>query len=479
MHAGVQDTRHGSGGMTAADREAASRDADRFVLRTLGACVSTEPVRRRENADSHVPAVAARELPTVKSLSLFVKVRQAPAASLVAYKTTADVVSKMVTLVVTVAAARTLSASDFGVMALAMTTGWLLGVATDAGLPMYLATRAARARRGTAGGIVNAVMQWRWRLGAAGAAAGALIGAVLVPGTAMLPFLLIVLHQLFGAVLDTLAHAYRGLGRTDIESSLSLVHRGAIALAALTVLAVAPSLLALSIALVVPPLVAVMVSRRIARGLTGADSSARVQAQDASITTRRFLRDVAPLGLGVLLSALYFRCDVFFLERLHGVETVGLYNAAFRIVDALRLFPAALLAVAYPTLCAAASFATIRRLALALLAASVPVLAMLYFSAEPLLVLVYGSAYGEGAAALRVLALCIPLFFVNYALTHQLIAWGGERRYLVVSLVALASTLVANALLIPQGATVGAAQATLVTEIVVLAMCIAGLRRQR
>ena len=37
-----------------------------------------------------------------------------------------------VTLVITVAAARVLTPVDFGVLALAMTTGWILGVASDA-----------------------------------------------------------------------------------------------------------------------------------------------------------------------------------------------------------------------------------------------------------------------------------------------------------------------------------------------------------
>ena len=61
-----------------------------------------------------------------------------------ARKAAADVAGKTVTLVITVVAARTLVADAFGVMALAMATGWLLGVATDAGLSMHLARESAR-----------------------------------------------------------------------------------------------------------------------------------------------------------------------------------------------------------------------------------------------------------------------------------------------------------------------------------------------
>jgi hypothetical protein len=61
----------------------------------------------------------------------------------------ADVGGKAVTLVITAAAARTLNADAFGVMALAMATGWLLGVATDAGLSMHLGARNGASTRAT------------------------------------------------------------------------------------------------------------------------------------------------------------------------------------------------------------------------------------------------------------------------------------------------------------------------------------------
>jgi O-antigen/teichoic acid export membrane protein len=283
----------------------------------------------------------------------------------VGYKVSADIASKSVTLLVTVAAARALPAADFGVLALAMTTGWLLGVASDGGLPMYLATRVAHA---DAAGtpvypIARAVFRRRTELTIVAVLAGTAMGAALVPLPVLVPFMLVVLHQLFGAMLDTTCHAFRGLGRTDIESTLTLAHRGTVAAGAMTVLIVHPTLLGLSLALAAPPLVALLAARAILRRLTA-------DGPPFALTPRRMLTEVAPLGLGVLLSALYFRCDVYFIERLHGIETVGVYNAAFRIVDALRLFPAAALAVAYPWLCAATDERPVRRLSMWLLAAA-------------------------------------------------------------------------------------------------------------
>jgi hypothetical protein len=56
--------------------------------------------------------------------------RRAPAR--IAYKAAVDATAKAVMLVVTIVAARRLPRDAFGVLALAMTTGWLLGVASAA-----------------------------------------------------------------------------------------------------------------------------------------------------------------------------------------------------------------------------------------------------------------------------------------------------------------------------------------------------------
>jgi O-antigen/teichoic acid export membrane protein len=401
------------------------------------------------------------------------RARASSALTLVAFKTIADLASKAVTLVVTIAAARSLNPADFGVMALGMTTGWLLGVASDAGLPMFAATRVATLHAAGHGTypIVHEVMRWRARLAAVAATTGLLVAPLMVPAAAIVPFSLIVLHQLLGAMFDTIAHVYRGLARTDIESTLSLWHRATIALAALTVLAVTPTLVALSAALAVPSLVALVASQAVVR---------RIAQPGPSFTLdyRAFAHHVAPLGLGVLISALYFRIDVYFLERLHGIEVVGRYNAAFRLVDAVRLLAAAALAVAYPTLCSAATLAPLRRVATVLVGTSVLVTAVVFWLSSPLLTFLYGDAFASAGPALRVLSLSIPFFFLNYALTYQLIAWERTRAYLGVAVMALLTNVALNAWLIPAQQMIGAAYATLVTEAVVCSGCLAALRRR-
>jgi O-antigen/teichoic acid export membrane protein len=88
---------------------------------------------------------------------------------------------------------------------------------------------------------------------------------------------------------------------------------------------------------------------------------------------------------------------------------------------------------------------------------------------------VYGSHYAYAAPAFAVLSLALPLFFLNYALTHQVIGWDGQRAYLLIVILALAGNVAANVLLVPSRGILGAAIATVLTEIIVTAGCVYAL----
>jgi O-antigen/teichoic acid export membrane protein len=180
-----------------------------------------------------------------------------------------------------------------------------------------------------------------------------------------------------------------------------------------------------------------------------------------------------------MLSALYFRVDVFLLEQWSGLEAVAHYSAVFRLVDAMRLMPAAVLTVVLPRLFGARDPEFARRLAGGLTAFAVVVTLVAWPLASWLVSVAYGPAYADAAPILQVLLLSFPLLTLNYSLTHQLIGWNQPRAYALCCMAALVANLALNAWLIPQAAAVGAAWATLGTEVVVTVMCLAALQRSQ
>ncbi len=417
--------------------------------------------------------------PNVKTLSHYVTRGRPTLSTRIVLKGVADAGGKAVTLVITAVAARTLVSDAFGVLALAMGTGWLLGVATDAGLSMYLAREASRHRE-RARALLGEVMVVRVGLAYTAAAVVALLAGRLVPPHWKLQFVLVVLAQLTSAVLDTVSHYFRGLERSDIESAIHLSQRALTLALSSIVLWWWPRLDFLGAAMLLPVASALAVAMGLALKLPGVRSrESGVETPHAgreSLTLRRFTRNVLPLGLGVLLSALYFRIDIFFIERWHGLEAVGGYNAVFRLVEAARLLPAAVMAVTFPLLVNATSTGLVQRIGGWLTFAGAALAIVAVAGAQLIVTTIYGVPYGYTASAFSVLSLALPLFFLNYALTHQVIGWDGQRAYLSIAAAALVANVVANVLLVPAHGLVGAAIATVLTEIAVTAGCVVALK---
>jgi O-antigen/teichoic acid export membrane protein len=401
--------------------------------------------------------------PDVKLLSRFV-ISDRPVTARILFKGAADVAGKAVTLIITIVAARRLNADPFGILAYAMATGWLFGVATDAGLSMHLARETARKPSRQ---LLFEVIGVRAGLAFLAATVIALAAPVMVPAHWRIQFIVIACAQLAGAVVETIAHYFRGIQRSEIEATIHATHRLITLAWALVVLWFWRRLDYLGIAMLVPALAAIVVSIAIAARLSESDGS-----EENVLTPSRFLRDVLPLGAAVLVSALYFRIDVYFIQQWHGFQPVGGYNAVFRLVEAMRLLPAAVLAVTFPMLVTASDTQLVRRIGTMLTVAGTALAIVCAPGGSLIVPLIYGDAYSYAAPAFSILALALPLFFLNYALTHQVIGWDGQHAYLLIATMALIGNVAANLVLVPSQGINGAAIATVLTEVIVTIGCV-------
>ena len=429
--------------------------------------------------------------PHVKLLSRYVMAGAGGVPLRIVLKGLADAAGKAAMLVITVVAARRLNPDPFAILAFAMATGWLLGVATDAGLSMYLARETARGGVGEprrSRQFVLEIISLRAGLAFLVATIAVLATPALVPGHWRMQFVLVVMAQLCGAILETIAHYFRGLQRSEIESAIHAAYRLTMLVLALVVLWWWRRLDYLAVAMLVPGVIAIAVSLLVAMRLAIrptpdttelAEGTHPWRPPSGGLTTRKFFRDVFPLGAATLISALYFRIDVYFIQQWHGFQPVGGYNAAFRLVEALRLLPAAVMAVTFPLLVQARDTDLVRRIGGRLALAGGALALVCAIGAPVIIPLLYGARYEYAVPAFAVLSLALPLFFLNYALTHQVIGWEGHRAYLGIVTLALAGNIVANIMLVPERGIVGAAIATVLTEIVVTVGCLFVLRAKR
>lgn len=395
------------------------------------------------------------------------------AAQLVTYKAASEVAGKAAILAVLILSARLLPTAEFAVLSLATTLGWLVSIASDFGLQLFLGR--AITRTSTPAAVLWPLFRVRLRAASVALLLVGLMASVLAPSGFLLAFIFVAAAPLISSVAEFLNYAYRGLGRSELESGLSVAQRLAALVLAAAGLYLAPTVLAVGVALTASALGALGASLIIAHRITR--SSVHDSAEPDPLTWSTWMRDVAPIGVGLVLSALYFRIDVFLLERWSGLDAVAHYSAVFRLVDAMRLAPAAVLTVVLPRLFGSRDPRFARRLASGLTAFAVCVTLVLWPIAPWLVSAAYGAAYAGAAPILQILLLSFPLLTLNYSLTHQLIGWDQSRAYALCCLAALAANLALNAWLIPSAGAIGAAWATLGTEVVVTVTCLAALYR--
>ena len=396
-------------------------------------------------------------------------------AILVVYRGTSDAIAKGAMFIVTIAAARWMSREDFGYFALATTLGWLGLVAADFGIQTHLARSVAQ-QPDEAARLLRRWLPARLAFGVGSLTLSlVLLVSFGVDPRARMPMWLFALAYAVTGLSEYLYYFFRGLGRTDLESTLTLVQRGGMCVLSLAALWWRPTLTPVALAMLAPALLTLAMGGFAAQAL--APQTAHERPQVSSGVSRELVSSVVPIGIGILLSALYFRIDVFLLERWSGPNSVALYNAVFRVVEALRLFPSAVLAVAMPALCRATDLRPIARLAAPLTAAAMGAAVVLWFTATWLVSVLYGAQFSDAALPFRTLVLAIPLMTLNYALTSQLIGWHGHRAYAGICACALAFNVLLNSQLIPAAGMNGAAWATVWTEVLLTCGCVVALAR--
>ena len=424
------------------------------------------------------------------------RIAKLPDGVLISYKAFADLAGKAALFLITIFAARRLSPQAFGVFSLGSTLGWIVAVTTDFGIQLHLARAVARQPQDAA----PLLMTWlRVRLWTAAAAMAIVSIGLLAAGwsTAFsVPIAVLALVYACSGLIELLHYFYRGLSRSEVESTLTLWQRSATLVCGLIALAWWPDVTVLACALQLPVVVTLAVSMRLATRLASgtrdepegthnrilfparsAISAVTVLFKGADLDRpwTTFRRDVWPIGAGIVLSALYFRIDVFLVQLWSGTEAVARYNAVFRLVEALRLFPAAVLAVALPSLCRAGDLRPLTRVAVPTTAAAAAAAAALWAASGWLVPFIYGEPYAGAVPAFRVLLLSFPLMSLNFALTHQLVGWNGQRAYAAICALALIVNLIGNQRLIPEWSIEGAAWATFGTELFLTAGCVVAL----
>ena len=189
-----------------------------------------------------------------------------------------------------------------------------------------------------------------------------------------------------------------------------------------------------------------------------------------------------PLLVNGLLVSLFFRLDVFVIQAFRGDRALGLYDAAYKLINLVTIIPAYATLALFPAMSQRAtdpaSLQRMQRLASSLLVWIAWLIVVVTTAGSEFAIrLLAGDDYLPASATLlRVLIWFAPLSFINGIAQYVLVAAGLQRRLVPAFIAAVVFNLVANLAFVPAYGTHASAAITVVTEIVILFALVRGTR---
>lgn len=378
-----------------------------------------------------------------------------------------------------VLAARGLGPEGYGAFAAALAYVTLWAVVMEGGTGVALTREASADPRRL--GWAHRMAVWRSALGLAGIVAAPGSAWLLRWDPAVIGLVAVLAVGMAAQSFMRLAFAvFRVEGRFAVEAAASVLQKVVLVLVTAAAFLVWRTPLVVAVAFAVSLAVATVATLGPAwRAVTGGPPA---PASAARPPAGFFTRTCVPLLAIELLTTVYFRVDQVLLLQLRGADESGLYGAAYRVVEAALLLVGGSMTVLFPRLArqAAAAPGAFRADFVAawrtLWVAALVLVVNGWLWAASCFSLFFGPAYVAAETSLIVLLGAIPLAYVNSLLTQSLMACGRERVYAVVTAVCAGVNVGLNVVVIPRWGASGAAAVTVVTEGVLLAGSVLGLR---
>lgn len=210
-----------------------------------------------------------------------------------------------------------------------------------------------------------------------------------------------------------------------------------------------------------------------------------------SARIKYLLKQAAPYGLALFLSNIYFRADAILVFNIRGREEAGLYGVAARLLEALSILPIYFMNAVLPTLTKHIkekrdSYKQILQYVFDFqLILSLPFLVGGFVLAIPLIHIIAkpefvsgfnGLVYGSDVA-LQIVLFSFVMIALNVIFNFTLIAIGKQSQLVWINGICAVFNVIANLIVIPMYGFLGAALATVASEILVFILVFATVKR--
>ncbi|MFA5024606.1 MAG: flippase [Patescibacteria group bacterium] len=181
-----------------------------------------------------------------------------------------------------------------------------------------------------------------------------------------------------------------------------------------------------------------------------------------------------PLAITIVLNLIYLRADTLILSFFKGAEEVGLYVAAYKIIDVLTTLPFMFAGLILPILTAAwlennhPYFKKVLQNSFDFMAlVAIPLVVGAQFLGRPVMLFVAGRDFAAAGLILKVLIFAVAAIFLGTMFSHAVIALDKQKKMITFYIFTSLSSLAAYLILIPKFSYLGAASVTIYSEILI------------
>ena len=183
-----------------------------------------------------------------------------------------------------------------------------------------------------------------------------------------------------------------------------------------------------------------------------------------------------PFGLTIFFYTIYFSIDVVMISWLSNDYATGLYNSAYKVISVFTAFYVIYNYVIFPlmsklytedTNMLKVSFEQSFKYSLLIL---LPIIIGVYFYSHYLITLIYSNEFALAYVPMQILIWTVVFLFINGVATSLLNSIGKEFEVTKIYVVAAIFNIVLNYFLIPKYTYIGASIATVLSEILILAL---------
>ncbi|MBI4121956.1 MAG: flippase [Parcubacteria group bacterium] len=178
-----------------------------------------------------------------------------------------------------------------------------------------------------------------------------------------------------------------------------------------------------------------------------------------------------PIALSIALNLLYLKTDIIVLSLYRSPEEVGLYGAAYKVVDVLTTFPILFAGILLPLLSGfwqsndRTRFASLVQQGFdAMCVLAWPIMIGTIFLGHDVMALIAGEEFRAAGLLLQLLIWASGIIFFNAVFAHAIVALNRQKETIIAYAITAVVGVAGYFIFVPMYGSLGAAAMTIVTE---------------